>query len=368
VDLQNVDRVLLRPEIAALNAYAQGRAPSDNGFKLSSNENPFNPLPGVLDAVAATDALNRYPDGAALALRDRLADRFGVGTAEIHLGAGSVALLSQFINAAAGPGDEVLYAWRSFEAYPGLVVVSGASSVTVPLLPDARHDLDAMVSAITDRTRVIIVCTPNNPTGPIVSATEFERFMASVPSDRLVLLDEAYSEFVTDPDRVDGRTLIGRYPNLVVLRTFSKAYGRAGLRIGYAVGPERLLNAARAAAIPMSVTDTAQAAALASLEREDELLTRVAEIVARRDTLRDELIAQGWNVPTAQGNFLWLPTGEDTAVAADAFFDAGLAVRAFAPDGIRIGVGEPESVESVLKIAKELVGTLRKNPQTEQLG
>lgn len=365
MDPQNVERVLLRPEIARLTAYAQGRAPAAGGFKLSSNENPFDPLPGVLDAVAAASALNRYPDGAALALRDRLAERFGVGTAQVHLGAGSVALLSQFINAAAGPGDEVLYAWRSFEAYPGLVTVSGASSVTVPLLPDARHDLDEMVAAITERTRVIIVCTPNNPTGPVVTAEEFERFMASVPADRLVLLDEAYVEFVTDPMHVDGRSLIGRYPNLVVLRTFSKAYGLAGLRIGYAVGPERLLNAARSTAIPMSVTDTAQAAALASLEREDELLERVGVIVRRRSRLRDGLLEQGWKVPDAQGNFVWLPTGKHTAVCVDRFFDAGIAVRGFAPDGIRVGVGEEESVDRVLKIGQELVDLPRKSPQSE---
>ncbi|WP_346769277.1 histidinol-phosphate transaminase [Planctomonas sp. JC2975] len=368
MDPQNVDRVRLRPEIAGLAAYAQGRVPAQDGFKLSSNENPFDPLPGVVDAVAAADALNRYPDGAALALRDRLAERFGVGTSEVHLGAGSVAILSQFINAAAGPGDEVVYAWRSFEAYPGLVVVSGASSVTVPLLPDARHDLDGMVSAINERTRVVIVCTPNNPTGPIVTTAEFERFMASVPSDLLVILDEAYVEFVTDPDHVDGRRQIGRYPNLVVLRTFSKAYGLAGLRIGYAIGPERLLNAARAAAIPMSVTDTAQAAALASLDREGELLDRVGVIAERRTRLREGLIAQGWDVPEAQGNFVWLRTGEHTARCVDAFFDGGLAVRGFAPDGIRVGVGEQESVDRVLKIAGELVGTLPKTPRNEQLG
>ncbi|WP_022901392.1 histidinol-phosphate transaminase [Humibacter albus] len=368
MDPQNVERVLLRPEIAGLAAYAQGRVPAEDGFKLSSNENPFHPLPGVLDAVRAKTALNRYPDGAALALRDRLAERFGVGTAEVHLGAGSVALLAQLISAAAGPGDEVLYAWRSFEAYPGLVTVAGASSVTVPLLPDARHDLDGMVAAITDRTRAIIVCTPNNPTGPIVTAAEFERFMEQVPSDRLVLLDEAYVEFVTDPGHVDGRALIGRYPNLIVLRTFSKAYGLAGLRIGYAVGPERLLNAARATAIPMSVTDTAQAAALASLEREDELLERVAVIAERRGRLRDGLLAQGWDVPQAQGNFVWLPTGEHTPYCADVFFDAGLAVRGFAPYGIRVGVGEEESVDAVLKTAETLVETLRKLPAGERLG
>ena len=368
MDPQNVEHVRLRPEIAKLAAYAQGRVPSADGFKLSSNENPFDPLPGVLDALARAATLNRYPDGAALALRNRIADRFGVGTAEVHLGAGSVALLSQFINAAAGPGDEVVYSWRSFEAYPGLVTVSGASSVTVPLLPDARHDLDGMLAAITDRTRVVIVCTPNNPTGPVVSSEEFEHFMASVPPDRLVLLDEAYVEFVDDPDHVDGRTLVGRYPNLVVLRTFSKAYGLAGLRIGYAVGPERLLNAARSTAIPMSVTDTAQAAALASLDREDELLARVAAIAERRTRLRDGLLSQGWNVPEAQGNFVWLATGEQTAFCVDRFFEAGVAVRGFAPDGIRVSVGEEESVDRVLKIAQELVDHLPKSPPIERLG
>lgn len=368
MDPENVEQVLLRPEIARLAAYAQGRVPPADGFKLSSNENPFDPLPGVLSAVTAASSFNRYPNGAALEVRERLAERFGVGTSQVHLGAGSVALLSQFINAAAGPGDEVLYAWRSFEAYPGLVTVSGAFSATVPLLPDFRHDLEGMAAAITDRTRVIIVCTPNNPTGPIVTAEEFERFMASVPADRLVVLDEAYVEFVTDPSHVDGRTLVGRYPNLVVLRTFSKAYGLAGLRIGYAVGPERLLNAARSTAIPMSVTDTAQAAALASLEREDELLERVAAIAERRGRLRVGLLDQGWDVPDAQGNFVWLPTGGQTAACVDRFFDAGLAVRGFPPDGIRVGVGEEESVERVLKITGELVEYLRKAAQTEQLG
>ncbi len=360
--------MLIRPEIASLAAYAQGRAPARDGFKLSSNENPFEPLPAVLDAVAAASSLNRYPDGAARALRERLAGRFGVGTAQVLLGAGSVALLSQFIEAAAGPGDEVLYAWRSFEAYPGLVTVSGASGVTVPLLPDARHDLHAMAAAVTDRTRVIVVCTPNNPTGPIVTAQEFERFMAAVPSDRLVLLDEAYVEFVTDPAHVDGRSVVARYPNLVVLRTFSKAYGLAGLRIGYAVGPERLVSAARATAIPLSVTDIAQAAALASLDHEDELLERVGELVERRARLRDGLIEQGWEVPDAQGNFVWLPTGAHTASGVDAFFDAGLAVRGFPPDGIRIGVGEEESVDRVLKVARELVVRLQKSPPNDRLG
>jgi histidinol-phosphate aminotransferase len=360
--------VSLRPAIAAMAAYQQGRAPSEQGFKLSSNENPFPPLPGVLAAVAASDALNRYPDGAALAVRQRLADRFSVSVSQVHLGAGSVALLSQFINAAAGPGDEVVYAWRSFEAYPGLVTVSGATSVRVPNRADGRHDLAAMAAAITDDTRVIIVCTPNNPTGPIVTGAEFAEFMSKVPGDRLVLLDEAYFEFTTDPDRVDGAPLLDRYPNLVLLRTFSKAYGLAGLRIGYAIGPEPILNAARSAAIPMSVTDAAQAAALASLDRQDELLERVARIALRRDHLRDALIEQGWKVPQAQGNFVWLATGDETSASADAFFDAGLAVRAFPPEGIRVSVGEEESVEKLLAVCEEIVRNLPLNHPARRLG
>lgn len=360
--------VKLREEIVALAAYKQGRTASKDGFKLSSNENAFEPLPGVLEAVAEANELNRYPDGAAVALRGRLAERFGVEFDQVHLGAGSVALLSQFINAAAGPGDEVVYSWRSFEAYPGLVAVSGATGVKIPNREDGGHDLEAMAAAITPQTRVVLVCTPNNPTGPIVTADEFARFMERVPSDLLVLLDEAYFEFVTDPSAVDGKPLLARYPNLVVLRTFSKAYGLAGLRIGYAVGPVSILGAARAAAIPMSVTDVAQAAALASMDHEEELLERVARISLQRDELRESLIAQGWNVPEAQGNFVWLATGEQTQAAADAFFDGDLAVRAFPPEGIRISVGEPESVEKLLKISGEIVRNLPNGHGAKRLG
>jgi histidinol-phosphate aminotransferase len=368
VSTESQPSVKLRPEIVALSAYKQGRTASKDGYKLSSNENPFDPLPGVLEAVERANELNRYPDGAAAPLRGRLAERFGVETDQVHLGAGSVALLSQFINAAAGPGDEVVYAWRSFEAYPGLVAVSGARSVTVPNREDGSHDLDAMAAAITPQTRVVIVCTPNNPTSTIVTAAAFAAFMERVPSDLLVLLDEAYFEFVTDPSAVDGKTLLGRYPNLVVLRTFSKAYGLAGLRIGYAVGPASILSAARAAAIPMSVTDVAQTAALASIEHEEELLERVARICLRRDDLRSRLIEQGWRVPEAHGNFVWLATGEQTQDAADAFFDGDLAVRAFPPEGIRISVGEAESVEKLLKISQEIVRNLPIGHEAKRLG
>jgi len=355
--------VRLRPEIAALPAYRQGRPAPADGYKLSSNENPFPPLPGVAEAVAATaNEGNRYPDATALALREKLAERFGVSTDEVIVGAGSVSLLAQFIAAAAGPGDEVVYAWRSFEAYPGLVTVSGATSIQVSNRGDHGHDLDAMADAVTERTRVAIVCSPNNPTGVIVTADEFEAFMARVPADMLVLLDEAYIEFVrTEPTgpgaSVDGSTLLGRYPNLVILRTFSKAYGLAGLRVGYAIGPAYILDAARSTAIPLSVTAASAAAALASLEpeAERELLARVETIAGRREALRAALLEQGWPVPEAHGNFVWLPTGDRTVEVAERLFDAGLVTRAFPPEGIRISVGEPESVETLLRILGELV-------------
>ncbi|WP_026378539.1 histidinol-phosphate transaminase [Agromyces italicus] len=351
--------VRLRPEIAALPPYRQGRPAPADGFKLSSNENPFDPLPSVAEAVAASaSTINRYPDATALALREALARRYGVTADEVLVGAGSVALLAALIQAAAAPGDEVVYSWRSFEAYPGLVTVSGATSVQVPNRADHGHDLEAMAAAITDRTRVVIVCSPNNPTGVVVTAAEFEAFMAKVPADLLVLLDEAYIEFVRDaPGAVDGSTLLGRYPNLVILRTFSKAYGLAGLRVGYAIGPVPILDAARATITPLSVTAASTAAALASLEpaAEAELLERVGVIAERRDRVRTALIAQGWPIPVAQGNFIWLPAGEATAEVAERLFDAGLVTRAFPPAGIRVSIGEEESVDSLLRILGELV-------------
>lgn len=343
----------IRPEIAALPAYRQGRQASADAFKLSSNENPFDPLPGVLDAVTAATGINRYPDATAARLRERLAARYGVQADEVHVGAGSVSLLAQLLLATAGPGDEVIYAWRSFEAYPSLVAVTGAASVQVPLTADARHDLPAMAAAVTDRTRVVLVCSPNNPTGPAVGFDEFTAFVDAVPADVLIVLDEAYAEFVTDPDAVEGhrvRGLLAR-PNVVMLRTFSKAYGLAGLRVGYAIGHTRVLDAARSTAIPLAVTAAAEEAALASLDAESELLHRVAVLAERRDRLVARLRETGWDVPAAQGNFAWLPAGDRALDVATAFEEAGLIVRPFAGDGIRISVGEEESLDRIVEVA-----------------
>lgn len=352
--------VRVRPEIAAQPVYKQGKQAGADAFKLSSNENPFDPLPHVIEAMQRATAVNRYPDASLPRLRALLAERFGVSDGAVHVTAGSVAALFQFAQATSGPGDEIVFAWRSFEAYPTLATVAGATAVPVPNTPEGGHDLAAMAAAVTDRTRMIIVCTPNNPTGPIVTQQAFDAFLAAVPSDILIVLDEAYAEFVTDPDAVDGaKVLAAGHPNVVVLRTFSKAYGLAGLRVGYAIGDPRVLAATRSTGIPLSVTIQAEEAALASLGAEDELRARVAEIVARRDDLVGRLREIGWDVPDAQGNFVWLPcpdaTGARALEVAAEFEDAGLIVRPFAGDGVRISIGEHESLTRIVEVARAVV-------------
>lgn len=357
-----VPPVRLRPDVLATPAYRQGAAPTKPGFKLSSNENPFEPLPVVLEAIAGRAAqTNRYGAAAMPELRATLAGFFGVSLDGVHLGAGSVAILYQLVHAAAGAGEEFVYAWPSFEAYPAMGLASGATPVAVPLNARAEHDLDAMAAAVTERTRVILLCTPNNPTGPTIRRADFDRFMASVPSDVLVVLDEAYREFVTDPEAVRGEDVLRGHRNLVVLRTFSKAYGLAGLRIGYGVGDPAILAAAASVSIPLSVTGIAESAALAALTPESRAAggERIAELAARRDALAAALRELGIAVPAAQGNFVWIPetaAGEGGAPSASAlaedFAEAGTLVRPFAGHGVRISVGEAESVPEVLRVVE----------------
>ncbi|MEB4614864.1 aminotransferase class I/II-fold pyridoxal phosphate-dependent enzyme, partial [Leucobacter sp. M11] len=237
--------VRIRPEISAVPAYRQGRAPAEGGYKLSSNENPFPTLPAIRDRIAAAREVNRYGQAALLDLRERLAADHGLSVEQVHIGAGSVALLYQLVHAVAGPGDEYLSAWPSFEAYPLLGLASGARHIGVPGTPDGRHDLDAIAAAVTERTRAVLLCTPNNPTGPVLGRDETIAFLERLPEDLLVVLDEAYAEFVRDADAVRGSDVLARFPQVVVLRTFSKAAGLADLRIGYALGHADILNAAR---------------------------------------------------------------------------------------------------------------------------
>ncbi|MGW2278330.1 histidinol-phosphate transaminase [Streptomyces sp. NPDC001770] len=346
----------LRPELDGVPAYVPGRAASQDGpvaFKLSSNENPYPPLPGVLEsALAAASELNRYPDMSCAGLMDELADRFGVPLEHLATGTGSVGVAQQLLQATSGPGDEVIYAWRSFEAYPIITQISGATSVKVPLTDGDVHDLDAMADAVTDRTRLIFVCNPNNPTGTVVRRAELERFLDRVPSDVLVVLDEAYKEFVRDADVPDGLEIYRDRPNVAVLRTFSKAYGLAGLRVGFAVAHEPVAAALRKTAVPFGVSRIAQDAAIASLRAEDELLGRVGSLVAERNRVHAGLLAQGWTVPESQANFVWLRLGERTADFAAFCERAGVVVRPFAGEGVRVTIGEDEANDLFLKAAE----------------
>lgn len=346
----------LRAELDGVPAYVPGKPAAADGpvaFKLSSNENPYPPLPGVMEsALAAAGYLNRYPDMACTGLMSELSDRFGVPLSHLATGTGSVGVAQQLLQATSGPGDEVIYAWRSFEAYPIITQVSGATSVKVPLTDGAVHDLDAMADAITDRTRLIFVCNPNNPTGTVVRRAELERFLDRVPGDVLVVLDEAYKEFIRDPEVPDGIEIYRNRPNVAVLRTFSKAYGLAGLRVGFAVAHEPVAAALRKTAVPFGVSQIAQEAAIASLRAEDELLGRVGSLVGERARVQRTLAEQGWDVPESQANFVWLRLGERTLDFAAVCERAGVVVRPFAGEGVRVTIGENEANDLFLKVTE----------------
>jgi histidinol-phosphate aminotransferase len=336
-------------------AYKPGkvaRSPEGRSFKLSSNESPYGPLPSVREVISEAGGLiNRYPDNGCVALIDAIAGRFGVPPEHVAVGCGSVGVAQMLLEAVGEPGVEVVYAWRSFEAYTTLADLAGVTSVRVPLAEET-HDLRAMADAISDRTRLIFVCNPNNPTGTVVRRAELERFLDRVPGDVLVVLDEAYREFVTDPEVPDGLRLVKERDNLALVRTFSKAYGLAGARVGYSVAPPQVAAGMRKVAIPFSVSRLAQAAALASLEVADELVARCAAVVAERDRVHAELLALGYDVPPSQGNFHWLPLGERTAAFNQHCLDLKVLIRAFASDGARVTVGLPEENDAFLAAAR----------------
>jgi histidinol-phosphate aminotransferase len=335
--------------------YKPGKAPTAIGgrtFKLSANESPYEPLPSVAAVIADAAAhVNRYPDSGATALTEALATRFDVPAGHVAIGCGSVGIAQQLLEAVGEPGAEVIYAWRSFEAYPYLADLANATSVRVPLRDGYDHDLPAMAAAITERTRLIFVCTPNNPTGTAIRRSELTTFLDKVPADCLVVLDEAYVQYVRDPDIPDGLKVYRDRPNVAVLRTFSKAYGLAGLRVGYLVGPEPVAQAVRKTMLPFAVNSLAQAAAIASLAAEAELLERVELVVKERDRVRRELLGQGWTVPTTEANFLWLPLGEGSAEFTEHCDAAGVAVRPYLPDGVRVTVADPEANDAFLAAA-----------------
>ena len=348
----------VNPRLHAVPAYRQGRSAPSGASKLSSNESPHPPLASVRAAVQERlDGIHRYPQMSAPEVIGRLAQRYGVDPSLVTVGAGSVELAAQLIHATAGEGDEVIFAWRSFEAYPSLVRIAGAEPVMVPLDADHGHDLDAMLDAIPRRTRLVFVCNPNNPTGSVVGAAELERFVDAVPRDVLVVIDEAYvhfdgTEYTPRADagervRGAGLELFRRFPHVAVLHTFSKAYGLAGLRIGYALAPAMIAENQRKAAVPFGVTDLAQAAAVASLDAEEELAARIAEVVAQRDRLHGLLLAAGWPAVRSEANFVWVPAGDRTAELDELLNAGGVVARSFPGEGVRISAGSAEDVDRV---------------------
>ena len=354
--------VRLRSTLSALPAYVPGKT-VPGAIKLASNENSYGPLPHVLSRIAeAAAGANRYPDTNSTALMQALADKFEVAIDQLAVGCGSVSLCQQLVLATAGPGDEVLFGWRSFEAYPIITAIAGASPIQVPLA-DQVLDLPAMAAAITERTRLIFVCNPNNPTGTVVPGTELVEFLNRVPAEVLVVLDEAYTEFITDESVIGGISLLDRYPNLIVLRTFSKAYGLAGLRIGYGIAADpAVAMAVRQTQVPFAVTQVGQAAALASLEDEAEkqLAERVTELIGERGRVTNALRSYGYQVPDSQSNFVWLSDGPAAAGGIDAVGFAagcesrGIIARAFAGSGVRVTVSNAGENDKFLAAAREL--------------
>ena len=343
-----------RPVLDTFPAYKPGKAPvvaAGEAHKLSSNESPYGPLPSVLEVIAeACSGVNRYPDNGAEALIGALAERFAVPASHVAVGCGSVGVLKQLMEAVSDPGNEVLYCWRSFEAYPTLADLAGATSVRIPLREET-HDLAAMAKAITPQTRLILVCNPNNPTGTVVREQELTDFLDQVPADCLVVLDEAYREYVRDPGVPDGIDLYRNRQNVAVLRTFSKAYGLAGLRVGFLVGHEAVAEAVRKTMLTFTVNSVAQAAAVASLNAENELLERVETVVKERDRVSEALRSDGWTVPETEANFVWLRLGDHTTAFAEECDAAGISVRPFAGEGARISIGTSAANDALLAVA-----------------
>lgn len=323
--------MIVRADIAEIPSYIPGKRLAD-ALKLSSNEVTHPPLPAAVAAMAeAAAAANRYPDMGATDLIHAIAKHLKLRPEQVAVGCGSSALCQQLVQITCTTGDEVVFPWRSFEAYPIFARVAGATPRPVPLTADHRVDLPALAAAITPATRLVFVCNPNNPTGTTITKREFEEFMAVVPPTTLVALDEAYFEFVRTQDTPMGTEVVVKHENVVALRTFSKAYGLAGVRVGYAFGNPAIIAALNKVAIPFGVNAVAQAGAIASLAGAAQLLERTNETVSERDRVTRAIGA----IPS-EANFVWLPT-ETATTLAQQLANQGVIVRAF-PEGVRITV------------------------------
>lgn len=348
--------------LASVPVYVPGRSAAEamaehgiaEAVKLASNEVPFGPLPGVVDAlVGAMADTSRYADHDSDVLAAAYAATLGLVRRHVAVGPGSVGLLQQLTLAYAGAQDEVLYPWPSFIAYPQFSGVVAAKRVVVPLRR-CSIDVEAVLGAITPQTRIVFIANPNNPIGGAMRTADLRRLVEGAPSSCLVVIDEAYREFVTGADVPDALALLAEFANVVVLRTLSKAYGMAGLRVGFLIGDPVVVSAVYATMIPFAVNGPAQAGAMVALQQGDEMRRRCAIIVAERARVGQLLRRRGLGTPEAQGNFWWLPVGGRAGELAVALERRGVVVRAF-PTGIRVTVGLPAENEAFLAALDQVI-------------
>ncbi|MBJ8347679.1 aminotransferase class I/II-fold pyridoxal phosphate-dependent enzyme [Antrihabitans sp. YC2-6] len=316
------------------------------GFELGLSENPFPPLPSVLKALNNVMAhANRYPEFLPERLPRVIANRIGVMPDQVVVGSGATGVAMQIMQAVMKAGERIVFAMPNFDGYPIMASIVGVRATPVPMDTAGRQDLRRMALTVDRKTSVMVVCRPHNPTGTLVTATELEQFLNAIPRRVVVILDEAYVEFVNDANAIDARALVERHPNLLVLRTFSKAHGLAGLRIGYAFGSHELVERVRRWQLPFGVNSAAVAAVTASYAAEHELQDRVARITSEREYLRNALLRMGVRVPRSFANFLYLK-GPDIAPKLTR---AGITVKAYPDGSARIAVGDPAASRAVLE-------------------
>ncbi|HTZ12204.1 MAG TPA: aminotransferase class I/II-fold pyridoxal phosphate-dependent enzyme [Mycobacterium sp.] len=318
---------------------------------LSLNESPFPPLPAVRSAlIHSIDTINRYPEFLPGQLRRLVADRVGVDEEQVVLGTGASGVAMQVLHAVTRPGERIVMGQPTFDGYPIFAQMARLTPVTIPLNQYGHHDLAAMADAATD-ARVVVLCRPHNPTGTLEPISAVEWFLRQIPSDTVVLLDEAYIEFVASRYRIDGPDLIRRFPNVVVLRTFSKAYGLAGLRIGYGFAAPELTSTLWTMQLPFGMSNVSAAAVAASYDAEAQLVHRIRRISSERNHLRLRLMAMGIYSTDSHANFVYLPPGRRPW--PEVFAERGVQVRYYPDGGARITVGELPSTLAVLSAVEK---------------
>ena len=335
--------VRLRAGIQTVDQYVPGRrAGAGDGTPLvglASNECPYPPFPSVLEALGQASAgSNRYAAAFAEPLREVIAERWRMPVDRVVAGSGLMTICTHVLLATCDPGSEVVYAWPSFVGYPLMTSTAGARGVPVPVTPEGRHDLAAMLDAITPRTRVVFVCNPNNPTGTVLATTEIEDFLSEVRDDVLVVLDEAYAEFSEECSDEESRRLLASHPQLLLGRTFSKAYGLAGLRAGYALASSEVASIVQSM-LPFNVGAPAMAGAVAALAEQELLTERIAEVCAERSRVIEAARMAGLDLPESHGNFIWLPTAAHAARLDTLFESHRILSRLLPPFGVRVTLG-----------------------------